>query len=80
MYELNLPPVFNWLDWKLGKEILTNNNFDYSSLDKISLCKVMTCIIRSNRFNEGYTLSCFKNGTIEKILMNLKNQIFKNSL
>lgn len=80
IYNLNLPPVFNWVDWDFGKEILTSNNFDYTVLDKLTLCKLLTCIIRTNRFNEGYILKCFKDRTFEKILFNLKKEIKKAEL
>tara|TARA_R110001592_G_scaffold119760_4_gene323199 strand:+ start:3835 stop:4227 length:393 start_codon:yes stop_codon:yes gene_type:complete len=77
IYDLNLPPIFNWSDWSFGREFLMSDNFDYTNLDKITLCKLITCIVRYNRFNEGYTLRCFENRTFEKILINLKKEIEK---
>ena len=77
IYDLNLAPVFNWVDWEFGREVLGSSDFDYTGLDKITLCKLITCIVRSNRFNDGYTISCFKNGTFEKILIKLKKEILQ---
>ena len=75
IYSLNIIPVFDWKSWRFGIDILERKNFDYSTLDKITLCKLLTCIVRENRFDPGFLDSCFKDGKMEKILTNLKNDI-----
>ena len=68
---LNLTPVFDWMNWEEGRESLGNENFDFSKVDIITLCKFLTCIIRLDRFSEGHLVANFENGTIENIIKNL---------
>lgn len=70
--ELNIIPAFDWGDWDEGKQILWNREYDYNKLDAVTLCKLMTCIIRSDRFFEGALVGNFKNGTMQRIIRALK--------
>ena len=72
--KLNINPVFDWPQWEEGRSILENKDFDYSSLDTINLCKLLTTIIRADRFSEGYMISCFQNGIMTKIIRGLESQ------
>src|SRR4051812_32994364 len=72
--ELNIIPAFDWGDWQEGKEILRNKNEDYNQLDTITLCKLMTCIIRSDRFSDGALVGSFQDGTMQRIIGALKNK------
>ena len=79
-YKLNIIPVFEWMNWVEGKNVLnskTEQSFD--DFDEITLCKFIGAIIRADRFNEGYLVSQFKNHTILKILISLKHKILKGS-
>ena len=73
---LQLAPIFDWSAWEDGKKILLQQEYDYASLDTITLCKLLTVIIRADRFNEGYLISCFENGIITKIIKALKKNIY----
>lgn len=73
--DLKLNPVFDWVNWETGKSILKDSNFNYSELDTISLCKLLTTIIRADRFNEGYMISCFRKGMITKIIKGLQRNV-----
>lgn len=79
IYKLNVVPVFDWKTWKEGSEIINDVNFDYSSLDTTSLCKLITIIIRRDRFHDGYMVSCFESGTVLKIINSLKNTIVRSN-
>jgi ADP-ribosyl-[dinitrogen reductase] hydrolase len=72
--QLNLTPVFDWTKWKEGKLIISDKNLDYCKLDTITLCKLLTTIIRADRFNDGFLISCFKRGIISKIIKALKSK------
>lgn len=72
---LNLTPVFDWMNWEEGREILADENYDYSTLDIITLCKLLTCIIRLDRFSEGNLVANFENGTMQKIISNLNSKM-----
>ena len=73
--ELNLNPIFDWSSWKEGKSFLNDNHFDYSELDTITLCKLLTTIIRADRFNNGFMISCFESGIITKIIKGLQKNV-----
>jgi ADP-ribosylglycohydrolase len=77
--ELNLNPIFDWTSWKEGKSILNDNYFNYSELDSITLCKLFTTIIRADRFNDGFMISCFENGIFSKIIKGLQKNIIGNN-
>jgi len=73
---LDLMIVFDWGSWKEGENLLNNTNTNYNELSTETLCKLITAIIRADRFTEGYLVSCFKNGVILKILYGLKRNMF----
>jgi hypothetical protein len=75
-HEIGIVPEFDWTNWSEGREIINNNETDYSKLDTETLCKLLTVIIRTDRFNEGFLVSCFENGIIPKILYGLKQNIY----
>jgi hypothetical protein len=79
MHALNLVPAFDWTSWAEGKAILNNPNFNYSNLDTITLCKLLTTIVRSDRFYDGFIIFNFENGVIPKIIKTIiQNEIKKS--
>jgi len=79
IHELNLVPAFNWTIWAEGKSILNNQDFNYSNLDTITLCKLLTTIVRTDRFNDGFFVFNFENGVIPKIIKTIiQNEINKS--
>ena len=75
IYKLNIVPVFDWMSWEEGRELLENSNTDYLQLTVTTLCKLLTVIIRTDRFSEGYLISCFDRGVMTAIIKGLQNQI-----
>jgi hypothetical protein len=73
VYDLKLVLNFDWGRWSDGKAMLQNKDQDYSTLDTLTLCKLLTLIIRQDRFYDGYLISNLNNGTVLKILKALKN-------
>ncbi len=76
IFQLDIMPVFDWMKWEEGRELLNSDN-DFSSLDILTLCKLLTYIYRLNRFNEGALIGYFEAGTVKKILKALKSNIDK---
>lgn len=73
---LGLRHNFDWIHWKEGEKILNNKNKqDFNKLDIITLCKLLDAIISANKFNDGLIVSFFKNGTIQKIIKALQNNV-----
>lgn len=73
--ELGITPDFDWMAWEEGKDLLNYEDTNYSELDTETLCKLLTVIIRADRFAEGYLVSKFRDGTVLNIVNGLKNII-----
>lgn len=74
---LNIMPVFDWMEWKKGYEILEDNSFDYSKLETLTLCKLLTFIFRTDRYNANYLYERFLDRSMVKILDQLAAAIKK---
>jgi len=75
----NMPLIidFNWTSWEEGKKMLRDENFDFDSIDIPTKCKLITAIVRNDRFHEGALVSAFESGVILKILKSIERQIEK---
>lgn len=73
--KLDICPIFDWTSWEEGETILTTKDFDYSKIDTITLCKLLTTIIRADRFNDGFLICCFEDGIMTQIIKGLKNNV-----
>lgn len=74
-HELGLIVDFDWPNWEEGTELLLNTDMDFGILDAVTLCKLLTVIIRSDRFVEGNLVASFENGTVQKIIRALQKMI-----
>lgn len=77
IHELNLVSAFDWKSWQEGKSILNNQEFNFSNLDTITLCKLLTTIVRADRFNNGFFVLNFENGVIPKIIKAIEQNEIK---
>lgn len=75
MYEIPLMINFNWGKWVEGKEIYAMRDFDFDSIDIPTKCKLLTALVRSERFNAGELAIAFDDGKILKILISIRNQL-----
>lgn len=75
--ELNLAPTFDYIDWDEGSKILNDRSLNYSTMDIITLCKLLTIVIRINRFSESAFMHTFGEGTMQKILEGLQIQVIR---
>lgn len=74
MEELGLLIPFSWSSWDYGKEIFEKG--EYKGLDTITLLKLLYAFFRNDHFSYGAALaSKFQDGTIKKILKELKKNI-----
>lgn len=73
MYDLNLVLKFDWGAWEEGKEILNSGEQNFFALEPVTLCKLLTALIRTDRFMDGTLVSNFVNGTIIKIIKALQD-------
>ena len=56
-------------------EIACNDDFDHDTLDLPTKCKLITAIVRNNRFCDGVLVSAFESGLILRILKSIEKQI-----
>jgi len=78
MEELDLIIPFHWSAWEDGKSIFKKR--EYKNLDTITLLKLLTAFIRQDHFSYGGALaSRFEDGTIGKILNELRKNIEKQN-
>ncbi len=75
VYDMPIFITFNWGSWQEGRRILKNETFDYDSIDIPTKCKLITAIVRSERFCEGALVSAFRSGQMLKILKSIEKQI-----
>lgn len=68
LYNLGLVPAFDWMSWSEGDALLKNPETRYDALDRVTLCKLITCIVRGDRFCGGFLAECFQQGIMQRIL------------
>lgn len=75
VYAIDLILSFGRMEWRDGIKTLNTRDKDFDDLDTIALCKLMTIVVRNDRFTEGYMLRCFKNGIVLKLLKSLERKV-----
>lgn len=71
-YRLGIVVNFDWPAWNEGKVLLADRTSDFTRLDLETLCKLVTVIIRNDRFCEGFLASQFEDGTVGRILAGIE--------
>lgn len=72
MYENKLVIPFDWVYWQEGRDwFALEDDSKYASLDVETILKLLTAIIRNDRFNEGALVSAFEDGSFPKIIQKL---------
>lgn len=72
MYDNHLVVVFDWSKWDGGREwYKIEDDSKYNQLDTGTALKLLTAVIRNDRFNEGALVSAFDSGDFPKIINRL---------
>jgi len=66
---------FPWAQWDEGRKISGDENFDYDTIDVPTKCKLITAIMRNDRFCTGALLSAFESEMMLKILKSIERQV-----
>ena len=72
VHDMKLIVSFDWPGWEEGIQLLKDYEQTFQDLDEITLCKLLTVIIRADRFSDGTLVGAMEDGTISKILSALK--------
>ncbi len=72
MYENNLMVKFSWTEWQEGREwYALDDDSKYDKLDTETALKLLTAVIRNDRFNDGALVRAFESGDFPKIIKKL---------
>jgi hypothetical protein len=75
VYEIPIIIDFDWSSWDEGRRIVSNETFDFDSIDIPTKCKIITAIVRNDRFCDGVLIDAFESGLMLKILYSIKRQV-----
>ncbi|HPQ82201.1 MAG TPA: DUF6508 domain-containing protein [Candidatus Saccharimonas sp.] len=68
-YDKDLVIPFDWSEWDEGREWYTKTDESkYDSLNFETALKLLTAVIRNDRFNEGALMNAFESGDFPKII------------
>jgi hypothetical protein len=73
--ELGIMISFDWGSWQEGKDILEGKAIDFDRVDIPTKCKLISMIIRNDRFCDGYLVSTFEKGIILGMLKSIERQL-----
>lgn len=72
MYANDLVINFDWSAWDEGREWYKNDDDSkYKALDIPTALKLLTAVIRNNRFSDGALVGAFESGDFPKIINRL---------
>jgi len=74
-YDIPIIIDFDWGSWDEGRRIVSNKDFDYDSIDIPTKCKIITAIVRNDRFCDGVLISYFESGVMLKVLKSIQKQL-----
>lgn len=75
VYALPIIIDFNWMEWREGIRMVSDTRFDYDTVDIPTKCKLLTALIRNERYCEGYLLGSFQSGVVLRIVKSIKRQL-----
>lgn len=75
VYSIPIIISFDWGSWEEGEKIASNVNSDFDRLDIFTKCKLITAIVRNDRFCEGALVSAFESGLILRILKSIEKEV-----
>ena len=75
VYAIPIIISFDWGSWDEGRQIASDEGFGFDSIDLVTKCKLITAIVRNDRFCEGALVSAFESGLILKILKSIEKEI-----
>lgn len=75
VYSIPIIVDFNWGAWDNGRKIVSDEDFDYDSIDIPTKCKIITAIVRNDRFCSGRLVEAFESGMMLKVLKSIRKQL-----
>ena len=78
VYAMPIVIGFDWGAWDEGRKMARDENFVFDSVDLITKCKLITAIVRNDRFCEGALVAAFESGLILNILKSMEKEVSGN--
>ncbi len=75
VYAIPIIIDFDWGSWDEGRKIASDEKFDFNAIDLVTKCKLITAIVRNDRFCDGALVSAFESGLILKILKSIESEV-----
>ena len=75
VYDIPIIIEFRWGEWDEGRKIAGDKNFDFDATDLLVKCKLITAIVRNDRFCEGALVAAFKSGLILRLLKSIEKDV-----
>ncbi|MCX6359364.1 MAG: DUF6508 domain-containing protein [Armatimonadetes bacterium] len=66
---------FDWARWDAGRAMVAGGPFDYDSVDLVTKCKLISAIVRNDRFCDGALASSFASGIMYKIIRSIEDEV-----
>jgi len=77
VYAIPIIISFDWGAWDEGRRIASDVNFDFDTIDLVTKCKLITAIVRNDRFCEGALVSAFESGLILRLIKSIEKEVNK---
>jgi len=74
-YSIPIIIDFDWGSWDEGQKMVSDDNFDYDTIDIPTKCKIITAIVRNDRFCSGRLVDAFETGIMIKVLKSIRKQL-----
>ena len=75
VYDIPIMISFDWGSWDDGERMVNDEKFDFDTIDLVTKCKVVTALVRNDRYCEGTLVSAFESGLILEILRSIEREI-----
>lgn len=75
IYNLPVTVAFNYMEWDEGREMASEQDFDFDTIDVPTKCKIITAIMRNDRFCDGALISAFESGLMLALLKSIQRQV-----
>lgn len=75
VYAIPIIIDFDWGSWDEGRKIVSDDKFDFDTIDIPTKCKIITAIVRNDRFCDGMLISSFESGMMLEVLKSIQKQL-----
>ena len=75
VYKMPIIIDFHWSAWDEGRTMACDENFDFDTIDIPTKCKLITALVRNDRFCDGVLIGAFESGLMLKILKSIRTQL-----